>query len=92
MNKQVLVIYREADRVLPLREQIWQVNSRHHRSITTIGGNLRVTAFDPENRTVEALEHPDRRFVLAVQWHPEDQARIDPGQLNIFRSLGAAIV
>jgi gamma-glutamyl-gamma-aminobutyrate hydrolase PuuD len=68
------------------------VNSRHHRSITTIGGNLRVTAFDPENRTVEALEHPDRRFVLAVQWHPEDQARIDPGQLNIFRSLGAAIV
>jgi gamma-glutamyl-gamma-aminobutyrate hydrolase PuuD len=30
--------------------------------------------------------------VLAVQWHPEDQARIDPGQLNIFRSLGAAIV
>lgn len=69
----------------------WQVNSRHHQAVRTIAGNLRVSAFDPEDRTVEALEHPDRRFVLAVQWHPEDQARIDPGQLNIFRSFGAAI-
>jgi putative glutamine amidotransferase len=69
----------------------WQVNSRHHQAVRTIAGNLRVSAFDPEDRTVEALEHPDRRFVLAVQCHPEDQARIDPGQLNIFRSFGAAI-
>jgi putative glutamine amidotransferase len=69
----------------------WQVNSRHHQAVRTIAGNLRVSAFDPEDRTVEAIEHPDRRFVLAVQWHPEDQARIDPGQLNIFRSFGAAI-
>jgi len=28
---------------------------------------------------------------LAVQWHPEDQARIDPAQLNIFRRFGAAM-
>jgi gamma-glutamyl-gamma-aminobutyrate hydrolase PuuD len=69
----------------------WQVNSRHHQAVRTVAGNLRVSAFDPEDRTVEALEHPDRRFVLAVQWHPEDQARIDPGQLKIFRSFGAAI-
>jgi len=69
----------------------WQVNSRHHQAVRTVAGNLRVSAFDPEDRTVEALEHPDRRFVLAVQWHPEDQVRIDPGQLKIFQSFGAAI-
>jgi putative glutamine amidotransferase len=69
----------------------WQVNSRHHQAVRTIAGNLRVSAFDPEDRIVEALDHPDKRFVLAVQWHPEDQARIDPGQWNIFRSFGAAI-
>jgi putative glutamine amidotransferase len=63
----------------------WQVNSRHHRAVRTIAGS------DPEDRTVEALDHPDRRFVLAVQWHPEDQVRVDPGQWNIFRSFGAAI-
>jgi len=69
----------------------WQVNSRHHQAVKTVAGNLRVSAFDPEDRTVEALEHPERRFVLVVQWHPEDQARIDPAQLNIFRLFGAAI-
>ena len=40
---------------------------------------------------IEALEHTEKRFVLAVQWHPEDQALIDPGQLEIFRSFGAAL-
>ena len=69
----------------------WQVNSRHHQAVRTVAGNLRVSAFDPEDCTIEALEHPDRRFVLAVQWHPEDQARVDPGQLKIFRSFGAAL-
>jgi putative glutamine amidotransferase len=69
----------------------WEVNSRHHQAVRTVGGNLRVSAFDPEDCTIEALEHPDRRFVLAVQWHPEDQARIDPGQLKIFQSFGAAL-
>jgi putative glutamine amidotransferase len=69
----------------------WQVNSRHHQAVRAVASNLRVSAFDPEDRTIEALEHPDRRFVLALQWHPEDQARIDPGQLNIFRSFGAAV-
>jgi putative glutamine amidotransferase len=69
----------------------WQVNSRHHQAVRTVAGNLRVSAFDPDDRTIEALEHPERRFVLAVQWHPEDQARIDPGQFKIFQSFGAAI-
>jgi len=69
----------------------WLVNSRHHQAVRTVAANLRVSAFDPEDWTVEALEHPDRRFVLAVQWHPEDQARIDTGQLKIFQSFGEAI-
>jgi hypothetical protein len=36
----------------------WQVNSRHHRAVRTIAGS------DPEDRTVEALEHPDRDSYL----------------------------
>ena len=32
---------------------------------------LRVSARDAQDGTVEALERPDKRFVLAVQWHPE---------------------
>jgi len=69
----------------------WQVNSRHHQAVRTVAGNLRVSAFDPEDGTIEALEHPARRFVLAVQWHPEDQARVDPNQRKLFESFSAAI-
>jgi putative glutamine amidotransferase len=69
----------------------WQVNSRHHQAVRKVAGSLRVSAVDPEDGTVEALEHPEKRFVLAVQWHPEDQALVDEGQLKIFQSFGAAL-
>lgn len=70
---------------------IWQVNSRHHQAVARVGGNLRISAIDPEDGTVEALEYPGKRFVLSVQWHPEDQALVDPGQLQIFRKFGEAV-
>ncbi len=69
----------------------WRVNSRHHQAVRRVAGSLRVSAFDSQDGIVEALEHPERRFVLAVQWHPEDQALVDPRQLEIFRSFGAAL-
>ena len=69
----------------------WQVNSRHHQAVKTVGKKLRVSARDSEDGTVEALERPDKRFVLAVQWHPEDQAPRDPGQARIFQAFGEAV-
>jgi putative glutamine amidotransferase len=69
----------------------WRVNSRHHQAVGRVGKDLRVTAKDPEDGTIEALERPDKRFVLAVQWHPENQALKDTGQLRIFQRLGEAL-
>lgn len=54
-----------------------------------MGTDLRVSAVDPEYGTVEALERPDRSFVVGVQWHPEDQALLDLEQIQIFQSFGA---
>lgn len=67
------------------------VNSRHHQAVKTIGRNLRVSGVDPEDGIVEALECPDHRFALAVQWHPENQVTSDAAQLRIFQSFGAAV-
>ena len=67
------------------------VNSRHHQAVKTVGAGLSVSAVDSEDGTVEALEHSGKRFVLAVQWHPEDQALNDAGQLKIFQAFGQAI-
>lgn len=72
-------------------ERTLAVNSRHHQAVKALGRSLRVCGRDPEDGTVEAVEHPGHRFVLAVQWHPEDQVMRDAVQLRIFQSFGAAV-
>ena len=58
-----------------LREILGQdtipVNSFHHEAVVRLGEGLVVSAHSPEDGVVEGLEMPTRRFVVAVQWHPE---------------------
>ena len=71
--------------------QMWEVNSRHHQAVARLASGFKVCASDPEDGTVEAIELPARRYVLAVQWHPENQASNDPEQRNLFQSFAAAL-
>ncbi len=48
----------------------FEVNSLHHQSVKDLGQGLKVTAIAPDG-VIEALEMPDKRFVVSVQWHPE---------------------
>jgi putative glutamine amidotransferase len=48
-----------------------EVNSLHHQAIKTVAPQLRVTGTS-EDGVIEALESDDRRFLIAVQWHPEE--------------------
>ncbi len=68
-----------------------QVNSRHHQAVAKLGNGLRVCARDPEDNTVEAVDLPGKRYVLAVQWHPENQAPNDPEQRRLFESFADAL-
>ena len=70
--------------------QSWHVNSRHHQAVDKIGAGLRLSAMDTEDGAIEALERPDRTFVIAVQWHPEDQVPKDPEQRKLFQSFAEA--
>lgn len=72
------------------RASKWGVNSRHHQAIAKIGAHLRVAAREPEYGIIEALERPDKHFVIGVQWHPEDQIFDHPEHLKLFLSLAAA--
>jgi len=62
------------------------VNSRHHQAPKELGEGLVATATAPDG-VVEAVEDPGRRFVLGVQWHPENFWRTGE-----FRSLFEAFV
>jgi putative glutamine amidotransferase len=47
------------------------VNSRHHQAVKRVGDGLVVAATAPDG-VVEAIEDPNRRFCVGVQWHPEN--------------------
>jgi putative glutamine amidotransferase len=46
------------------------VKSHHHQGVGRIGDGLREVAW-AEDGTIEALEDPDKPFVVGVLWHPE---------------------
>ncbi len=64
------------------------VNSRHHQAAARRGAGLRISARSVGDGVIEGLEREDRRFAVAVQWHPEDQARQDAEQRKLFEAFG----
>jgi putative glutamine amidotransferase len=40
---------------------------------------------------VEGIERLDKKFVVAVQWHPEDQTKRHPEQLRLFERFAAEL-
>ena len=62
------------------------VNTRHHQATRKLGEGLMITAWAPDG-VIEGLEVPDMRFIVAVQWHPENMIDVAPAMLNLFRGL-----
>ncbi len=52
-----------------------EVKTHHHQGVGELGEGLRPTAWAGDGETIEAIESAERRFVLGVLWHPEE----DPG-------------
>jgi putative glutamine amidotransferase len=66
------------------------VNSRHHQIVSRIGGKLRVSARSAEGYA-EALERSDRKFAVAVQWHPEDLVDSRPEAKRLFAAFADSL-
>ncbi len=62
------------------------VNSYHHQAIKKLGENLEVMARS-EDGLVEAVRHKHRRFIWAVQWHPEFSFWSDANSRKIFQAF-----
>jgi putative glutamine amidotransferase len=48
--------------------------SHHHQGIGRVGEDLLVTGWSDIDELPEAIEAPERRFAVGVQWHPEADA------------------
>ena len=63
------------------------VNSLHHQCIKELGTGLRATAYSKDG-VIEAIEMPDRDFVMGFQWHPEEMAmHRNENMLEIFKEF-----
>ena len=64
-----------------------KVNSVHRQSIKDLAPNFRVTAVDPRDQTVEAIESIDEHRIIGLQWHPEFLVNEEDGNLELFEYL-----
>ncbi len=66
------------------------VNTHHHQAIPTAGvaPGLRAVAHAlPDGWPVEAVESPNHRFVIGVQWHPERYEEVPAVHRRLFQEL-----
>jgi len=63
-----------------------EVNSSHHQAIRELARPLRAVAWSDDG-VVEAAESRDDRFILTIQWHPENLAAKHAEHLALFQAL-----
>lgn len=67
-----------------------EVNSMHHQAVKDVGARLVPVAWAPD-QIIEGLELEGRsRFVLGVQWHPEELVGGSEPARRLFAALVAA--
>lgn len=77
------------EQILGAREVL--VNSLHGQGILVSGRRVVIEGHAPDD-TPEALQIADAPgYALAVQWHPEWKASLDPVSRPLFQSFGAAV-
>lgn len=59
------------------------VNSQHHQAVDRVAPGFTLAALS-EDGIVEAIEKPNARFCLGVQWHPEWLSDADPAMQSLF--------
>jgi len=68
--------------------EVVRASCHHHQGIERVGDGLLATAWAADG-LVEALElaDPGDRWLVSVQWHPEDTAAADPANQGLFDTL-----
>jgi len=62
------------------------VNTVHHQAARELGTGMVIAARAPDG-IIEAIECSDARFVIGVQWHPENMVATSPIMAALFRAF-----
>jgi len=65
------------------------VNSFHHQAVKRVAAGFIVTSRAPDG-IIESIEMPGKRYMVGVQWHPEEMSGVRADMLNLFVSFVAA--
>ena len=71
-------------------EGTFAINSRHHQGVKRLGQGLVVSA-RAHDCIVEGLERQDKRWAVAVQWHPEDRVEHSDHDRRLFEAFARAV-
>lgn len=63
-----------------------RVNSFHHQAVDRFGEGLIVSAYSVNDHVIEAFESENERWLVAVQWHPEELT-FNEGHRRLFEEL-----
>lgn len=66
-----------------LDKDILEVNTLHHQAIKDLTNGLIPMAVAPDG-IIEAVRMDNKRFVRAVQWHPEYMFKTDSNSMKLF--------
>lgn len=69
-----------------LKKEEISVNSYHHQAIKDLSSSFEIMAYS-EDYLVEGIYHPYKKFIWAIQWHPEFLYLIDDHSQKIFKAF-----
>ena len=86
LNKLSTIEFSKIEADLGLKESSLLISCFHHQSIDRLAEGISPLAYAKEGH-IEALRLPSKAWAFGVQWHPEDNYKDVPNQLEIVKAF-----
>ena len=86
LNKLSIIEFSKIETDLGLKESSLLISCFHHQSIERLAEGISPLAYAKEGH-VEALRLPGKAWAFGVQWHPEDNYKEVPSQLELVKAF-----
>ncbi|RBP48717.1 gamma-glutamyl-gamma-aminobutyrate hydrolase family protein [Arenicella xantha] len=71
------------------QSKVFKINSLHSQAVKRVGEGLKAVAQDKDG-FIQAIENPNKPFLIGVQWHPE-YLLFSPEQRKLFNAFAQQV-